>query len=197
MKFPILITTLFLCIACFSQVLTVNLKYGYAIGETQNVKKVMLYNGIGATLDWKLKEPLFFNAGVGGATLQFSYTDTSGGLVFNKKYFLTIPIALKKNYYLTKNSLAFIQFGVMNNFLVYDKKEILFANNKKFVKSSMRGYNLGLLFNTGFRTKMSQNNWYITLSIGGHQDILLIYKDKSKEIKHSATVLGISFTKIF
>ena len=197
MKFAILVTTLFFITGCFAQVLTVNTKYGYAIGEMQTLKKVMLYSGLDVTVDMKLKESIFFNTGVGGAALQFSYSDTSNNLVFNKKYFLAIPASLKKIYYLTKNSSSFIQIGVLNSFLVYDKKEILIANNKKVVKSNMTGYNLGMLFNAGFRTKMAQNNWYIGISIGGHQDILLVYKDKSKEIRHSVTMLGVSFTKIF
>jgi len=197
MKFTTLVITLFFIIAGFSQELTVTTKYGYAIGEMPAIKKVMLYNGLDVTAGMKLKESIFFNTGIGGATLQFSYSDTSNSLVFNKKYFLTIPASLKKSYYLTKNSSVFIQLGVMNNFLVYDKKEMLRANNKKNVKSNIFGYNLGMLFNMGFRTKMAQNNWYISLLLGGHQDMLLVYKKTAEEIKVKSTALGISFTKIF
>lgn len=197
MKFAILVTTLFFITGCFSQVLTVNTKYGYAIGETQTIKKVMLYSGLDVTVDMKLKESIYFNTGVGGATLQFSYTDTSNTLVFNKKYFLLIPASIKRYYQLTANSSAFIEVGIMNSFLIYDKKEFQNAIDKKVVKSNVFGYNLGMLANAGFRTKMAQNNWYISLFLGGHQDMLLVYKKKSEKIKIKTTALGISFTKIF
>jgi hypothetical protein len=197
MKFAIFVITLFFFTGCFAQVLTVNTKYGYAIGEMPTIKKIMLYSGLDVTVDLKLKESIFFNVGVGGATLQFSFTDTLKASVFNKKYFLMIPASVKKYYHLTANSAAFIEFGIMNSFLIYDKKEFQNANDKNVIKSNVFGYNLGVLANAGFRTKMAQNNWYISLFLGGHQDMLLAYKKKSEKIKIKSTALGISFTKIF
>jgi hypothetical protein len=197
MKLATFIIVLFLSDKCLSQHLTVNTKYGYAVGETRVVKKVMLYNSLDIGAELRLRGAISFNIGIGGATLQYSSTDTPNVSVYCKRYFLTLPVCLKKYYHLTKNSSAFFQVGLMNSFSIHEKKEFLSAGRKGIVNANWAGYNLGLLVSTCFRTKMSQNDWYIGISIGGQQDILTAYKNENQKIKHTVTAIGLSVTKIF
>ncbi len=194
MKYILVICLFLFAQNIFSQELTVNGKYGYTIGEMKAFKKIMLYTGVDINVEWKLKEDIFFCIGAGANALQFSFNDTSSTSVFDKKYFLNFPVSIKKYYPLSRKSSYFLQFGIMNSFLIHDKKEIFLANEKQVVNSGGPGYNLAMLFNTGFKTMIS-TNWNFGLALGGYQDFVLVYKDKAKKIKTTTTILSFSFTR--
>ncbi|MBC7875068.1 MAG: hypothetical protein H7Y01_13785, partial [Ferruginibacter sp.] len=120
--------TSFLFLFCFqrtfSQEIKVVMEYGFAIGEMKAFKKIMLHSGVRAGMEFTIRRDLSLVISAGGSLLRFSYTTPASESVFNRKYFLTMPVSVKKYYPLSRKSGGFLEVGGYFNYLVSDKKEI-------------------------------------------------------------------------
>lgn len=179
----------------FSQSLIANTRIGYSIGKMTDMRKIMLYKAVDLVKEFKITEFYKVDISIGGSSFKFSFTDTSGINVFNKKLYINVPVSVKKNYFITRRSNAFIELGIMNSFLGYDKKKFYYTDAAKTVTTNSWGYNAGLLWNMGYRTLMSNGGWYFIITLGGYQDYLSSYKNESLKIKQNTMALGICFEK--
>ncbi|HMK05389.1 MAG TPA: hypothetical protein VK489_14405 [Ferruginibacter sp.] len=159
------------------------------------MRKIMLYSGVDLVKEFKITEFYKVDIGIGGSSFKFSFIDTSGTSIFNKKLYIHVPISVKKNYFINRRSNAFIEFGIMNSFLGYDKKEFYYIGGIKTLVTKSWGYNAGLLWAVGFRTVMANGGRFFTIKLGGHEDYLSSYKNASLKIKQNTMVLGICFEK--
>ncbi len=178
-----------------AQNLSLDSKSGYAIGEKKTAKHIMLFKGAGVSYETDIKYALAFAVGISGASTQFSYTDTLNNNVYEKQYFLQLPVSVIKYFSLSMNSSIFFQGGLMFSALPVNKKEFFTAAGKKTVTTKDWGFNIGLLFNTGYKTKIAKNNWYMSLALSGYQDFFAANEKSIQQIKIKQTGLGISFIK--
>jgi len=179
----------------FSQSLIANTRIGYSIGKMPDMRKIMLYKAVDLVKEFKITEFYKVDIGIGGSSFKFSFTDTSGTNVFSKKLYINVPLSVKKNYFISRRSNAFLELGIMNSFLGYDKKEFYYPGAAKTVTTNSWGYNAGLVWNAGYRTVMANGGWYFIITLGGYQDYLSSYKNESLKIKQNTMALGICFEK--
>jgi len=174
-----------------SQELRVSMDYGYAIAEMKDLKKIMLQTGIKAGVEFRLEKNYVLVISTGGSLLQHSY---SGGSIFNRKYFLTIPVSIKRYYPFSKRSAGFVDAGIYaaNGFL--DKKEIRSMGSTLIDKHRDLGWNGGLVLCFGFKTMITPS---VSVDIGlqGQKDLISSYKLEENKIKTERTSLVISFYK--
>jgi hypothetical protein len=178
-----------------TQNLSFDIKLGYAVGEKKTSKHPMLYRSTGISYEKDIKYELAFTIGIAGATTEFSYTDTLNNNVYEKQYFLQLPVSIVKYYYLSKNSNFFLQFGPMFSVLPINKKEVFTIAGKQTQKTTDPGFNMGLLGNVGFKSKVAKNNWYVSVALSGYQDFFASNKNSAEKIKFNQFGLGISFIK--
>jgi hypothetical protein len=185
----------FVCNMAKTQSLSFDTKLGYSVGEKKTSKHGMLYRSAGISYEKDIKYALAFSIGIAGATSEFSYTDTLKNNVYEKQYFLQLPISIVKYYYLSKSSNFFLQFGPMFSILPVNKKEVFTTAGKQTQKTTDPGFNIGVLSNVGFKSKVAKNNWYVSITLSGYQDFFASNKNSLEKIKFNQFGLGISFIK--
>lgn len=187
-----------ICLACKTgktQNLSLDSKLGYAIGETKTSKHIMLFKGTGVAYETDIKYALAFAIGISYASAQFSYTDTLNNSVFEKQYFLQLPASIIKYFSVSMNSNVFFQVGSVFSALPANRKEFFTLTGKRTATTKDWGFNIGLLVNTGYKTKIAKNNWYMSLALSGYQDFFASNKINVQNIKINQTGLSISFIK--
>ena len=172
------------------------MKTGYAIGEMESLKKIMLSTATNFGGEFFVRENMYLNVSPGISTLQFSHTDSANASVFNKKTFLDFSISLKKYYRLSKNSSAFWDFGICGDYFFRDKREINAGlNNSIFINHNL-GFNFGTIASFGFKTLIT-NKLAFDVAIFVQQDEFFIYKINADKIKTTRNFLVFSFYREF
>jgi hypothetical protein len=178
----------------YSQELKFTNKLGYAVGESNTLKKVMLCTQNDLGVEINIKDRLFFCSAVGVIRLRFDNSDTGNSQVFNTHYYLTIPFSVKKYYPVSKKSSMFWDFGAMVNYHLTAKMEIRSAANYTVQKQGGSGFILGLSASFGFKTRITET---ISFDIGihGQSDLLYRYRNNQNKIETEKNCLAISFYK--
>ena len=192
MKYFISTLLFFLVKETASQELRVSMDYGYAIAEMKQTKKFMLQTGVKGVAEFNISYSLSITVGVGGSLLQHSYTNTSGESVFNKKYFLVLPVSLKKYYPFSKRSAGFIDACIYAANLMLDKNEIRYLAGTRSSREKNTGWNAGGVMNIGFKT-MITSTLSFDIGLASKRDFLHSYKQDQDWILTKGTALVISF----
>ena len=191
MRYKLLVSLLFSPFILFSQEIKFSNTIGYAVTETEDVKKIALCTGINAGFELPLKKGLYITISAGGFLLRFNYNSAANNSVFNSKYFFSMPVSLKKYYPVSRQSRAYWCFGIFPGYQFYDKKEIRsFSGNSTETKRSL-GFNFGCIASVGFKTIINSR---MSFDIGllAQTDYFFSYKKKQDKTKTDQRLLSLS-----
>lgn len=186
-----LLTSYGLC----SQELKLSGAIGYSITETDQTKKIALYNGanIGAEFRFGQRWNIIFFAG--GFRLRYEHTNTQGASLFYTRYFLQLPVQLRKYYGLSATSMLFMDVGIAPSYQFSAKMEILDIQTTRVVREKDLGFNFSGLFAFGLRTSISKRLFFET-GLATHQDFFYAYKNEADKTKTKRNQLYIAFSRI-
>lgn len=196
MKYSLIIFLFVAPLIAYNQEWKLTNYVGYAKGKTNTFRKIMLATETSAGYEHPIGVELYLSLGVSASTLTFNYYDSMNLSVYNRKYFLGLPVSIKKYYYLSRASKGFVDFGFYGNYLFYDKKEIRNFLKDETVTGNWPGYNVGISGSIGFKTKIT-NSLFFDVSISGKLDYFTHFKNDSDKLKTNQRLLGISFYKKF
>jgi hypothetical protein len=196
MKYSLIIFIFVTPLIAYNQEWKLTNYVGYAKGKTNTFRKIMLATEISAEYEHPIGVNLYLGLGVSASTLTFNYYDRMNLSVYNGKYFLGLPVSIKKYYYLSRTSKGFVDFGFYGNYLFYDKKEFQNSFKEETVSRNWTGYNIGISGSIGFKTKIT-NSLFFDVSLSGKLDYFNHYKNDVDKLKTNQRLLGISFYKKF
>jgi hypothetical protein len=192
MKYIVTALSLFFAKQLSSQELKLSVDYGYATGTLADRKALLLETGMRGGLEWRIKSNFYFSVLAGGSLLRYSYTSNSGEAVFNRKYFISLPVLVKKYYPLSKRSSGFVEAGVCPAYYFLDSKEINDGATIRVEKKRHLGWEGAGLFCIGFRTMITP---VLSFDIGllGQKDFICTYNTPEGRIRTDRTSLAIGF----
>lgn len=192
MKYFVTALSLFFVKQLSSQELKLSVDYGYAVATMPDSKAIMLQTGARGGMEWSINNKLYFSVFGGGSLLRYSYTSDTGEAVFNRKYFVVLPVSLKKYYPLAKRSSGFVEVGISPVYYFLDRKEINDGGIIRVEKDKDLGWNGTGLLCIGFRTLITP---VLSFDIGllGQKDIIQSYKRAQDRIRTDRTSLTIGF----
>ena len=192
MKYLIFITALLLQQSIFAQEVNLSFRNGYALGETDALRKIMLFTAATAGYEAQLRNDYFITGSIGGTSLKFSYVDSGNTNVYNSRIFVCLPVAIKKYFFINQRSDFFLQLAVVMDYCLIDKRERKRVN---FVHTETR-------LNTGWAAGVEASCCYkraitakISFAIGlaAQQNFLLHYKNGSDKIQVKTNALVFAF----
>jgi hypothetical protein len=192
----LLILILFAPICIFSQELKFSASYGYTIGKTVELKKVMLHTDVQIGFETKQKKNFSFNISAGISALKFSYSDVNTDNIFNSKYFICMPFSIKRYLTISPKNYCYIEAGAFGNYYFLDKKEKTNQSTTSVQKQTDIGSNFGLLFSIGYK-KLLSSKLAFEIKVLGQTDYLFAYKNRLNKIETDRRMLVLSFSKKF
>ncbi|MEP6673797.1 MAG: hypothetical protein ABJA78_01530 [Ferruginibacter sp.] len=191
MKHLLLFATILLGQKNFAQEMNLSFQTGYAFGETNSFKKIMLFTAVTGGYEAQIKNDNFFSLSAGGAALKFSYTDTGNINVFESRYCLNINLSLKRYFFINQRSDFFIEFGPVFNYCLQDKKLKKKINLDQTVSQQNLGNDLGLAV-TGAYKKMLTDKISIAIGVAAQRNYLFHYKNETDKIQVKTTAFSIA-----
>ncbi|MEO6612302.1 MAG: hypothetical protein ABIT05_06175 [Chitinophagaceae bacterium] len=192
MKYFIAALSVFFAKQVSSQELRLSVDYGYAVATMRDSKAIMLQTGVRGGMEWTIKKKFYLSVFAGGSLLRYNYTSTTGEAIFNRKYFVMLPVSLKKYYPLAKRSSGFVEVGISPVHFFLNHKEINNGGSNRVEKENNLGWNGAGLLCIGFRTMITP---VLAFDIGllGQKDFIQSYKRAQDRIRTDRTSLAIGF----
>ncbi|MEO7922660.1 MAG: hypothetical protein ABIR30_03220 [Chitinophagaceae bacterium] len=187
--------TLFLsCISSlvFSQGLRVSMDYGFGIGEMEDAKRIVLHTGFRAGAEFSIGERNYLSFMAGSSVLRFNYSNGPGESIFNRKFFLMLPVSIKRYYPLSKRSSGFVEVGIYASFNLFDRKETRNSLGTTITRHNNPGKNGGGVLGLGFKT-MITNRISFDVGLSGQKDFFDSYKQDQYRIRAEKTSLSFGF----
>jgi hypothetical protein len=167
---------------------------GVALGETQFLKKNMLYSEflIGYGLVAKKGIELSLSAGLSGVS--FDYYDQSFNSVYNDRTFITIPMIIRK--YNDSNNSGRISFcygiGVSGSWSLKDRKKIKTSQSSVTSVENYTGFNFCISTELGVNYKINKSSFF-TLSLKPQVDIFTNYSDNLNKIEIIKNMIDLAY----
>jgi hypothetical protein len=177
----------------YTQQLFIGGNTGFAIGETSNLKKIMLVRDASAGFEARIKGTLSYSVSLVYSYLQFSHTQNNVEY-FNTKRFLILPVQLKKYYFLNKNARMFLAGGPYAAYFFTDKKEFKNPVNQTTRKHNL-GYNFGMSASIGVKFFVTTVE-SLEFGFNSREDILYSYKDIGNKIKLIPVALSFHYVRL-
>lgn len=166
--------------ALAAQQVAVTGQLGYAIGETQKAKKIMLVNEVLLTTSFPLHGLYSLVGGAGGGWVKFgSGTDMPN--IFNERVSLLIPIGIRRSFPISVRSAAILELGLVGSFLIRDKVELRNLPDPGTVFRKARGRSLAAAAAAGYRYLISSES-AISMGFGNSEDLFLHYPDPEQKL---------------
>ncbi len=166
---------------------------GYAQGEGNIYKKLMLYKESTFGYEKQIKNDYFFFTGVGKSVLQFSYNDTGNINVFTTRSFITVQLAARKYFFLNKKSWFFIQVGPAFNYYLLDKKELKSYFIDESIEQRYLGWTLGAKGIGAYKRQLT-NRSFFDVGFETQQTFLTRYKQDKNKIIFNTNSLRLGFS---
>jgi hypothetical protein len=176
-----------------SQELKFSFNTGVALGETSGFKKNMLNTEALIGFEGNVARGLILATSLGISKIRFDYQEIPASLVFNQKTSIVftaefkkiIPLPSSKNYF-------FAGIGAVENFALFDKKEIYSNNVKTTQTKSIKGFNVAIMVDFGYRAYFTPKS-SVSLSLSTQNDVIKNYKNDADKIKYDKILGSVTY----
>lgn len=180
-----------MCIPFFtySQELKYTGNAGIAVGKNATLKKLMYYKSHTIGYERWFAYEFQFCFAFGFATIQYDNVSKDHLQLFHTIHYITLPVSIKKDHRLSKNSSYNLELGFCNNLKLlhkfkYENDSVLFIKNNE--------YSMSYLLQGSFKSKLYKN-LLIAMGIGIEDDIFHIYKVRTEKLKLKRRFISLSF----
>ncbi len=192
MKKVFLVIVFMIPLLIFSQEIKFTSIAGYATIKTDKFKKVALSTGAFIGSEFILKEFLYLNTLVGISTIRFENMGLPNS--FTTKYYLSIPVSLKKYYPISKRSSLYWDFGLSFNYDFITQNEIFTVSGIQKNNQNGLGTSFSVIGAVGFKTQVTKRLFF-DIGLFGQTDYLLSYKKETDKIKTDRRMISLTFYK--
>lgn len=191
MKKITLVILFFIPLSIFSQELKLSSRVGYAIIKGEHFKKIALSTGTFIGSEFILNEFLYLNTLIGYSSIGFDYEDLSNSNTYTTKYYLCLPVSLKKYYPLSKRSSLFFEFGVSFNYDFITNKEIFAGTGSQISRQNGVGFSLSGIGGFGFKTQITKRLFF-DVGLCGQADVVYAYKNETDKLKTNRKMFSLT-----
>jgi len=193
-KFISWMIILFLCLNVKAQEIKVSSSLiGFGTAKLENGKKLVQTRFFDLGYEKMIDYFWRWRVGIGYSDIKYDGVTKTTVEYYRHKKFLTLPMAIRKYFSVSKKTEAYVEFGVFNRYEVTDKidfndpaeKDVSYTNN---------GYALDLHGFGGFKTQLGKRST-IDIGIGGMKNLLTRYKISQNKIRVLASYITLTLSK--
>lgn len=166
-----------------SQELRMNSTIGYASGEKNEYKKLMLSAGGSICYEFPSHKPIYATAALGWGNLIFNTTDADNNNYYVKIKYAFLPVSFRKYYIMSGTKSLFLELGILNSYYYQELRESL----KPVIKEKIPIKILHAGFTGGAGYKQLINSYAgFELAVFAQEDLLQLYntgKGKLRVVK--------------
>jgi hypothetical protein len=168
-------------------------QFGYAIGETDNAKQIMLVNGVTLTTSFNLNGLYSLVAGAGMGTVKW---DSNAGVpsVFNERVFLLLPVVIRRSFPLGARSATTLEVGCIGSFLIRDKFELRNVPDPGTFFRKAQGRSLAIAGAATYRYLITPTS-AIALGFASSEDVFLHYPNGDQKLLLRKWLFAFTFSR--
>jgi hypothetical protein len=168
---------------------------GFGWVKTSHSKRIALIGYYDFTYEKQFMDSWAWRVGLGASHVQYEGSTDVSIEYFREKSFLILPVLVRKYYPLSRQSVTYVETGIINKYEVTDKIDYD-SDIKADEKFKSGGYIADMSVSVGFKTRLA-NGVAIDIGFGGQRNLFASYKRTENKIKLSATLLSLSISKKF